>query len=79
MPARTPMQILTDQNCLTMSLIEAAQMLGICKNTAYAAVARNGHLVEGVPVMTVETGNNKRKRLFVSTAHMRKVLGIYGI
>ena len=77
MPARTPMQILTDKNCLTMSLIEAAQMLGIHKNTAYAAAARNGHLVEGVPVFTIGTNNNNGKKLLVSTAHMRKVLGIY--
>ena len=79
MQARTPMQILTDKNCFTMSLTEASQMLGICKNTAYAAAARNGYLVEGVPVLTIETGNNKRKKLFVSTAHMQKLLGNYGI
>ncbi len=51
-----------------MTIAEAAELLGISRNTAYEA-ARSGELV-GVPVLRVG------RRLLVPAASLRAVLGL---
>jgi hypothetical protein len=66
---------LTDPNRLTVSVSQAAELLGIGRSTAFFAAATSGFLMDGVPVLRIATGS-KRERLVVSTAHLRAVLGI---
>lgn len=67
--------LLSDPNRLTITIPEAADILGISRSTAYDAVHATGRLVEGVPAIRIATGSN-RERLVISTAHLRKVLGM---
>ena len=61
--------ILDNPEIYTVSLLEAAEILGIARTAAYGA-ARRGHLTDGVPVLRVGG------RYTVSTAALRRVLGI---
>lgn len=61
--------ILGDPSTYTVSLLTAAEILGIARTAAYA-LARRGELTEGVPILRVGG------RYTVSTAHLRRVLGI---
>lgn len=73
--AETLHQILTDPNRLTISVAEAARILGIARTTAHYAYTNTGHLIAGVPVMTIATGSTRERRV-VSTTHLRAALGI---
>ena len=68
-------ELLTDPNRLTLSLTEAADILGISRSTAFYAANTTGILTPGVPVIRIATGSD-RERKVVSTAHLRAVLGI---
>ena len=69
------LEVLTDPNRLTITVAEAAVMLGVARTTAHYAYTNTGYLIEGVPVITVSTGST-RERKVVSTAHLRAALGI---
>jgi hypothetical protein len=73
--AETLREILTDPNRLTISVAEAARILGIARTTAHYAYTHTGYLIEGVPVMTISTGSTRERRV-VSTTHLRAALGI---
>ena len=73
--AQTLHEILTAPNRMTISVAEAARMLGIARTTAHYAYTNTGHLIEGVPVMTICTGSRRERRV-VATTHLRAVLGI---
>jgi hypothetical protein len=62
-------QLLNDPDVLTITVEEAALVLGVARTTAIAAYQRTGNLIEGVPVIRVG------RRCIVSTAHMRSALG----
>lgn len=68
-------EILTDPNRLTVTLTEAADILGIARSTAFYAALNSGQLMAGVPVLRIATGSNRERRV-VSTAHLRAALGI---
>jgi hypothetical protein len=68
-------EILTDPNRLTVTVSEAADILGISRSTAFFAASSSGQLVAGVPVLRIATGSNRERRV-VSTAHLRAALGI---
>lgn len=72
---RSLVGILTDPNRLTVTISEAADILGIARTTAFVAAASTGHLVEGVPVLSIATGSRRERRV-VSTAHLRAALGL---
>mgnify|MGYP003658536774 CR=1 FL=1 len=69
-PMRTSRQILSDSSIITISVMEAAEILGINKTTAYAAIKNKGYFVEGVTVI------NAGGRLVVVLDQLRQVLGI---
>lgn len=53
----------------TMTIPEAAELLGVSRNTAYEAARREGQL-GGIPVIRVG------RRLLVPTAPLRSALGM---
>ena len=53
----------------TLTIPEAAAMLGVSRNTAYTLAARDGELA-GVPIIHVG------RRLLVPTAPLRDALGL---
>lgn len=53
----------------TVSLPEAARMLGVSKSTAYDTAKATGELTPGVPVIKVGS------RYVISMAHLRQTLG----
>lgn len=65
-----PMGLLTDPYKVTVSVSQAALILGIAKSTAHAAYKTTGFLMDGVPVLKIG------KRRVVSTQHLRTALGI---
>ena len=65
-----PMGLLTDPYKVTVSVSQAAAILGIAKSTAHAAYKATGFLMDGVPVLRIG------KRRVVSTQHLRTALGI---
>lgn len=67
--------VLSDPNRLTVTIPEAADILGISRSTAFFAAAKTGQLTEGVPVIVILTGSTRERRV-VSTAHLRAVLGV---
>jgi hypothetical protein len=74
-PSETLRERLTDPNRLTLTVTEAADILGISRSTAFYAATTTGQLTPGVPVLRIATGSNRERRV-VSTAHLRAVLGI---
>lgn len=71
----TLLELLNDPNRLTLTVDEAAKILGVSRVTAFHAAANTGQLIDGVPVIRVTTGSG-RERLIVSVAHLRKALGM---
>jgi len=67
--------ILTDPNRITITITEAADVLGIARTTAFHAAATTGQIIAGVPVIRISTRSNRERRV-VSTAHLRAALGI---
>lgn len=74
-PSETMLDLLTDPNRLTLTVTEAADILGISRTTAFYAANTTGQLTHGVPVLRIATGSNRERRV-ISTAHLRAVLGI---
>lgn len=68
----TPSALLGDPNRLTISVTQAAAILGISKSTASHAYRTTtpGFIIEGVPVLRAG------KRCVVSTTHLRRALGL---
>ena len=65
-----PAGLLLDPRRVSVSMSQAASILGIAKSSAHKAVKQTGRLCDGVPVIHVG------KRQVVSTFHLRAVLGI---
>jgi hypothetical protein len=65
-----PMELLLDPMRVTVSVSQAAQILGIAKSTAHSAYKSTGYLCAGVPVMQVG------RRCVVSVFYLRAALGI---
>lgn len=64
--------LLLDPNRLTVSVAQAAKILGIAKSTASHAYRTTtpGFIIDGVPVLRAG------KRCVVSTTHLRRALGL---
>jgi hypothetical protein len=67
---KSPAELLSDPNLVTVSVSQAAQILGVARSTAHAHYKRTGELAPNVPVLKVG------KRSVVSLAHLRAVLGL---
>ena len=65
----SPAELLNDPHRITVSVSDAARILGIAKSTAHNAYRATGLLMDGVPVLRVG------RRYVVSTAHLRAALG----
>ena len=68
--APTALELLNDPQRVTLSMAQAALVLGISKSTASHQYKRNGYLTEGVRVLRIG------KRCVVSVAELRKALGL---
>lgn len=66
----TPLDLLRDPTRATVSISQAALILGVAKSTAHAAYKATGYLSPGVPVMQVG------RRYTVSVFHLRAALGM---
>ena len=67
---KSPAELLSDPNLVTVSVSEAARILGVARSTAHAHYKRTGELAPNVPVLKVG------KRCVVSLAHLRAALGL---
>lgn len=65
-----PLDLLLDPHRATITIAEAARILGVSKSTAHNAQKETGFLMAGVQVLRVG------RRCVVSTAHLRELLGI---
>lgn len=61
---------LRDPNVATLTLAEAAEVLGVALVTAHAAHRATGHITDGVPVLRVG------RRLIVPAQPLRDRLGV---
>jgi len=61
--------LLDDPNVITLTVPQAAALLGVARTTALAACHATGELIEGVPVIRIG------RRCVVSAAHLRAALG----
>lgn len=68
-PKPNATELLTDPTRVTLSMSQAAQVLGISKSTASHQYHRTGFLTEGVRVLRIG------KRCVVSCAELRRALG----
>lgn len=66
----SPLDLLRDPTRATVSVSQAALILGVAKSTAHAAYKQTGYLSPGVPVMQVG------RRYTVSVFHLRAALGM---
>lgn len=66
----SPRELLNDPNRLTLSVTQAADLLGICRSTASLAYRRTGFLTDGVRVLRAG------KRCIVPVADLRRALGL---
>lgn len=62
--------VLDDPNIAAISAMQAADILGISRNTASSNYRKNGFLLPNVPVLGVG------RRRIVSTFHLREALGL---
>lgn len=69
-PKPTATELLSDPTRLTLSMSQAALVLGISKSTASHQFHRTGFLTEGVRVLRIG------KRCVVSCAELRRALGL---
>jgi hypothetical protein len=67
---KTPAELLADPNLVTVSVSQAARILGVARSTAHAHYKRTGELAPNVPVIRVG------RRCVVSLAHLRAALGL---
>lgn len=65
-----PLDLLLDPQRLTITVSQAAVLLGVSVSTAHHAHRRTGYLMDGVQVLRVG------RRCVVSTASLRRVLGL---
>ena len=66
----SPLDLLNDPGRVTVSISQAAMILGIAKSTASASYRATGFLMDGVPVLRIG------KRCVVSVHHLRTALGM---
>lgn len=69
-PTTNPLDLLRDPCRATVSVSQAAEILGVAKSTAHAAYKVTGYLSPGVPVMRIG------RRYTVSVFHLRAALGM---
>jgi hypothetical protein len=69
-PRKQPADLLKDPELVTVSVSQAAQILGVARSTAHKQYSTTGLLMPGVPVLKVG------KRCVVSLAHLRSALGL---
>ena len=67
---QNPAELLADPARVTVSVSQAAAILGVAKSTAHNTYKTTGFLCSGVPVLRVG------KRCVVSVAHLRSALGL---
>ena len=67
---QNPVELLADPTRVTVSVSQAAAILGVAKSTAHNTYKTSGFLCAGVPVLRVG------KRCVVSVAHLRTALGL---
>lgn len=65
-----PAGLLLDPRRVSVSMSQAASILGIAKSSAHKAVRETGQLCDGLPVLRIG------KRQVVSTFHLRALLGV---
>jgi hypothetical protein len=70
LPKPSAAELLHDPGRVTVSVAQAAAILGIAKSTAHNAYRANGQLLDGVPVLRIG------RRYVVSTSHLRAALGL---
>ena len=78
-PQRTPLELLHDPALITVSVTDAARILGISRSTAAHYYNTTGYLCPGVPVIRMGLHGNAGKRGtrgVVSLAHLRTALGL---
>jgi len=78
-PQRTPLELLHDPALITVSVTDAARILGISRSTAAHYYNATGYLCPGVPVLRMGQHGNAGKRGtrgVVSLAHLRAALGL---
>jgi hypothetical protein len=68
--SNNPLVMLNDPGRVTVSVSQAAIILGVAKSTAHNSYKKSGYLCDGVPVMRVG------RRCVVSIAHLRSALGL---
>lgn len=61
--------LLDDPSVVTLTVPQAAALLGVAKTTAHNAIAATGELIPGVPALRIG------RRCVVSAAHLRTALG----
>jgi hypothetical protein len=67
-----PIELLTDPQRVTVTVSQAAAILGMAKSTAHKNYKRTGFLLNGDRVPVLVCGS----RTIVAVAHLRQVLGI---
>ena len=67
---RTPFELLDDPSVVTVTVSQAAQILGISKSTAHKNYRSTGFLLNGDLVPVLSCGS----RTIVSLEHLRRVL-----
>lgn len=75
----TPLELLSDPGRITVSVGDAARIMGISRSTAARYYNETGYLCPGVPVLRMGLhGNAGRRgtRGVVSLAHLRAALGL---
>jgi hypothetical protein len=74
---KSSIELLLDPTVLTVSLTQAAKILGISPSTALKYVRQTGQLSPDIPVIELGDYTRDRKsRRFVPMGHLRTALGI---
>ena len=70
MPSTTQHKdLLDDPSVITVTIPQAAAILGVARTTAHNACQLTGELIDGVPVIRIG------RRCVISAAHLRAALG----
>lgn len=69
---QNPLDLLTDPQRVTVTVSQAAAILGLAKSTAHKNYKRTGYLLDRERVPVLVCGS----RTIVSVAHLRQALGI---
>jgi len=73
--AFTPLELLDDPHIVTVTVSQAAAILGIAKSTAFKAYKATGFLLDGNQVPVLLCGS----RTIVSIEHLRTALGHHNV